>query len=99
MNREYSKKRKAFLLAHPYCEVFLIRKGLTEKDSVLWGGQYFHRPTMTVYWAPRSVDIHHRAGRIGAKLLDESDWIAASREEHEWVHAHPKEARSLGLLA
>ncbi len=45
-----------------------------------------------------SKDIHHRAGRIGAKLLDEHDWIPTCRICHDWIHSHPSEARKLGLL-
>ena len=97
-NREYLRLRKAFLQRHPYCQIWMKRMGLTENDKVLWGGQYFHRPTMTVYWAPRSQDIHHTKGRTGKNFLDTSTWMAASRKEHRWVHDHPKEARALGLL-
>ncbi len=95
---EYRKKREAFLSANPYCQIWMRRMGLTEKDAVLWGGQYFHRPTMTIYWAPRSQEIHHVRGRIGAMLLDERYWLAASRSEHDWCHSHPSQARALGLL-
>lgn len=94
----YRVKRKAFLLAHPYCQIWLKRNGLTEEDRALWGGRFWHKESMTVLCAPRSEEIHHRAGRIGAKLLDEKDWLAASRPEHEWCHRSPREARALGLL-
>ncbi len=45
-----------------------------------------------------STDVHHRAKR-GRNYLDESTWIAVCRTCHDWIHAHPKEARELGLLA
>lgn len=94
--REYAAKRKAFLLKNPYCQIWLKRMGMTESHAVLWGGQYMK--DMTVYWAPRSVEVHHVRGRIGAMLNDERYWLAASREEHEWAHSHPKEARALGII-
>lgn len=46
----------------------------------------------------RASDIHHVAGRIGAKLLDESDWLAVCRPCHDFIHRNPLLARKLGLL-
>ncbi len=46
----------------------------------------------------RSDDVHHRAGRLGGNFLNESTWIAVCRSCHDYIHTHPKEARSLGLL-
>lgn len=46
----------------------------------------------------RSTEVHHTRGRIGALLLDERFWKAVSSEGHNWIHAHPNEARKLGLL-
>ncbi len=46
---------------------------------------------------PVSTDVHHVKGR-GKFYLDESTWMAVSRESHRWIHNHPKEARELGLL-
>lgn len=48
--------------------------------------------------APRSCDIHHKNGRTGWRLNDESQWMAVSREAHIWLHAHPSEARKRGYL-
>lgn len=69
--REYSKRRKAFLEANPWCAV----KAETA-----------------------ATEIHHVAGRIGEQLLDERDWLPVSRDGHNWIHAHPKEAREAGFL-
>src|SRR5687768_7920981 len=44
-----------------------------------------------------TVDVHHAFGR-GPYLLDESTWIAVSREGHDWIHAHPNQARAKGWL-
>lgn len=46
----------------------------------------------------RSCDVHHKAGRTGTNYLDESTWAAVCRPCHEYLHAHPSEARKLGLL-
>ena len=97
-NREYLRLRKAFLQRHPYCQIWMKRMGLTENDKVLWGGQYFHRPTMTVYWAPRSQEIHHSRKPRSKYLNDTSTWFAASRKEHQWLEDNKSQARALGLL-
>jgi hypothetical protein len=42
-----------------------------------------------------STEIHHTyCGKDRAKYyLDESTWIAVSRDGHNWIHDNPKEAR------
>lgn len=47
-----------------------------------------------------TTDIHHTySGKDRAKYyLDESTWLAVSREGHNWIHDNPKEARELGHL-
>lgn len=45
-----------------------------------------------------SFDPHHRHGREGKNYLDTSTWSALCREHHNWVHAHPNQAREMGLL-
>lgn len=48
----------------------------------------------------RSVtDLHHKRGRIKGLLLDKRFWIPVCRDCHDWIHQHPKLARSYGLLA
>jgi hypothetical protein len=88
----YSKKRKAFLEAHPFCAVW-VEAAATRirvlREAGLGIGDI--RPL-------RSCDIHHKAGRSGANYLDESTWMAVSREGHDWIHAHPSEARAKGWL-
>jgi hypothetical protein len=80
--REYSKKRKAFLAAHPWCEVEIAT------------GDYKGPKGMP----SASVDIHHKAGRTGWRLNDETQWMAVSREAHEFIHQNPAEARKRGWL-
>jgi hypothetical protein len=47
-----------------------------------------------------STEIHHTyCGKDRAKYyLDESTWIAVSRDGHNWIHDNPKEAREKGFL-
>ena len=47
----------------------------------------------------RATDIHHKYGRDGKNYLDENTWLAVCRDDHRWIHEHPKEAREIGLLA
>lgn len=91
--RAYSLLREAFLVAHPYCGIWLKRHGFTEADIV--DG---HVEIVGALWpVPWATDIHHKAKR-GVNYLNVDTWIAASRSEHAWVHDHPGEARKLGLL-
>lgn len=48
--------------------------------------------------ARQATDIHHRNKRNGARLLDEEYWMSVCRKHHDWIHAHPAEARKLGWL-
>ena len=40
--------------------------------------------------------IHHRAGRVGAALLDESRWASACGDCHRYITEHPAEAIQRG---
>jgi hypothetical protein len=55
------------------------------------------RPICQICGTRPSVDVHHREGR-GKNYLRVSTWIAVCREDHEWIHEHPNEARKKGLL-
>lgn len=89
--RTYTAKKKAFLQAHPWCQAFLSHAQVNE--------DYPGAVAMAVLLGcPRSVDIHHKAGRTGSNYLDESTWMAVSRLAHDWIHTHPKEARKRGWL-
>jgi hypothetical protein len=86
-NREYTKRRKAFLARATYCEVNWAL--LNEIGVTL---QFLARE------CPRATEIHHKAGRIGEAPNDESNWITVSREGHCWLHDHPSQARARGWL-
>ena len=44
----------------------------------------------------KSTDVHHKAGRVGSLLLDESKWMAVCRTCHQWIETHPIEATEKG---
>lgn len=100
--REYSKKRKAFLLDHPFCQVWLARNDITEMGDWFYrdskSGQIYSDLTLLALRPDHACDIHHKAGRTGWRLNDETQWLAVSREAHEWIHANPSEARRRGWL-
>jgi len=50
-----------------------------------------------VYPHLAATQVHHAKGRMGNLLMDERYWIPVSAAGHRWVHAHPLEARELGL--
>lgn len=94
----YAKKRKAFLEAHPYCQVWLAQHAgiIVHFAKALYSGKAVSPISATTI---NSCDIHHKAGRTGKNYLDESTWMAVSRDGHRWIHDHPKEARARGWLA
>ena len=47
-------------------------------------------------WAVHVHEIKTRA--MGGGILDESNLLAVCGDCHTWIHTHPAEARSLGLL-
>jgi hypothetical protein len=98
-NAEYSKRRKAFLEAHPYCQWFLNHHGISEKEA----GPLGVVEIMTgfngrIIKIPLSTEIHHKRGRFGSRLNAEEFWMAVSREGHNWIHNNPKEAYERGYL-
>lgn len=94
--REYSKLRKQFLADNPVCGWWLKMRGQDFQHLEQRGGCWWS-PGLEEY-ALLSCDIHHRNSRIGEKLNDTSDWIAVSREGHNWIHQNLSKARALGLI-
>lgn len=43
------------------------------------------------------TELHHRAGRRGAMLLDQSRWSALCHAHHSWVTEHPAAAVEMGI--
>jgi hypothetical protein len=82
--REYAKLRKAYLEAHPYCEVYLAENGLKYEGNPID--------------APLATDIHHRRGRWHGRLNETEHWLAVCRESHERIHYHPQWAYERGYM-
>ncbi len=90
--REYSKRRKAFLEAHPICQVWLKENSVTETTVSV-------AMLLLIYpQAPRSTEVHHRGKRRGEALLDESLWLACCQKNHERIEQNKSWARANGFL-
>jgi hypothetical protein len=100
-NREYAKRRVAYLKAHPFCQIYLRYHNLDESAVIARNGACVVRnekgQTFTDY-APRSNQIHHAAKPKCKYLNDESTWFAASPKWHEWAEQNKKEARRIGVI-
>ncbi len=100
--REYTKLRKAFLEAHPFCQWWLKEQGdecpggLSEEYAKENDGRF--RINSVPSQCPRATECHHRNGRTGTNYLDTSTWMAVSRQGHEWIHQHPSQARAKGYI-
>ncbi len=92
----YRYRRKLFLLAHPYCQVWLAEHGVEEETAIR------HRGAVTLGGVtaiiPLATEVHHKNKRRGGDLLDERFWLAVSREAHEQIEAHKSWARAAGWL-
>lgn len=45
-----------------------------------------------------SRDVHHKGGRTGAALMDQSLWVPACRQCHGYLEAHREWAKAHGFL-
>jgi len=100
--REYAKRRKAYLAAHPFDQVAIALFGLDEATIIRAGeGRGF------VEWAVghdgvakiwRSDQIHHRLKCHGARLNDERWWMATNLGSHEFIENNKGFAREHGFL-
>lgn len=92
----YQYRRKQFLLAHPYCQVWLAEHGVAEALALQAGGRV-QLDGVTAF-VPLSTQIHHKNKRRGSDLLDQQFWMAVSREGHEQIEANKAWARAQGYL-
>jgi hypothetical protein len=90
-NRIYAEKRSAFLVQHPTCQVWYTLFHSMNYDLMR---EIFGELPSRV----NATEVHHKNKRHGARLNDEAQWMAVSRQGHAWIHAHPAEARELGWL-
>jgi hypothetical protein len=45
----------------------------------------------------KSIDIHHKKGRVGENYLKVGTWLAVCRTCHTWIETNPEAAKELGL--
>lgn len=45
----------------------------------------------------KSIDIHHKAGRVGENYLKIGTWLAVCRSCHRWIEDNPEAAKELNL--
>jgi hypothetical protein len=45
-----------------------------------------------------ATEVHHKAGRVGAMLLNANYFLAVSREGHNWIHEHYNESVEKGWI-
>lgn len=97
--RVYNTRVKVWLTLpeNKWCGIWCAKKGV-HWSAIDEDGKVLIPPKWVWARCPRATQCHHRAGRIGAKLLAEKDWIPASHDEHMWVHANASTAREIGVL-
>jgi len=88
-HKAYRRAAKAFLENHPRCEAqWAFKEGA-------W--QFIYQCSLIRLRAQAS-EVHHKAGRAGSLLLDQSHWLAVCPQCHRRIHDHPKEAIARGNL-
>ena len=55
-------------------------------------------PTCECCGSDPSIEIHHRSGRQGEKLLEEQYWMAVCRTCHNLIHDDPEFAKKNGFM-
>ena len=95
-NNTYSKLRKEFLAAHPYCQWWLAEHGLTEANVSKLG--FVTLDDAVVANVPTAIDIHHKRGRFGSRLNETEFWMAVSREGHDAIHKNPNYSYQKGYM-
>ncbi len=90
----YHYRRKLFLRAHPYCQVWLAEHGVQEETAIRQGGRVECGGVMEII--PLSTEIHHKNKRRGGDLLDQDYWMAVSLDAHRGIEGNKAWARALG---
>lgn len=97
--RTYSKLRKEFLAAHPWCQWFIAESGHKASDVSETGWIRIGRDGLTHSFlkVPFATEIHHKARR-GKHYLNVKTWMAVSEEGHRAIESRPGEARKKGYV-
>lgn len=94
----YGPRAATFLLQHPYCQVWLAERGISEDFAREHRGILDLGFGVPRVFVPRSEVIHHRNKRRGPRLLDESEWMAVSHAAHRRIENNKAWARDRGYL-
>lgn len=105
--RIYGPRAKRFLEDHQICQVWLKENGW--KESWPEAGWYYRLDEETfplattnrlvnVFNAPRSTQVHHKDKRRGARLNDETKWLAVCSKNHRRIEDNKAWARANGFL-
>lgn len=100
-DRIYRARVKVWLTLpkNKWCGIWLAKRGLTSQDVDETGmAGWTDDGVRVAARCPRATVCHHKNKRTGWRLLDESQWLAVSWDEHEWIGGHYEEARSIGVL-
>ena len=109
-DREYTKRRRAYLEAHPLCQATIFEFGLDEADVVDAYRQLVSRCAIEGYAVesytyggrrlhiPIASEIHHRNKSNGPRRNDERFWLSVCREMHDRIETNLAWARGRGLL-
>lgn len=92
----YHYRRKQFLLAHPYCQVWLAENGIPETQAMSVHGLVLIGEKVIA--VPLSTEVHHKNKRRGHDLLDQEHWMAVSEDAHKRIEANKAWARARGFL-
>lgn len=106
-DRVYTRKRAAYLAAHPLCQAMIAENNLFE-DKVLdaflaGGGVSLLKKGHGVFIFNgieilTASEIHHRNKSNGRRRNDERFWLSISREMHDKIESSKDWARGRGLL-
>ena len=72
-----------------------MERGIPEALAIQHGGTIPGDPQVVV---PLATQVHHRDKRRWARLLDESQWLAVSRQAHRQIEDSLEWARANGYL-
>jgi len=77
-----------------------LREYYSQREKFLARPENFWCPVAWQVWGMkiRTVEIHHKRGRIGAMLNNERYWLAVSQEGHAHIHAYPSQSRARGWM-
>lgn len=93
--REYFVARDRYLKDHPICMVWLAENGFANFRAVLDCSSV---TTFRAMGAPMATEVHHANKRTGARLLDETHWMAVCRANHNRIENNKSWARANGFL-